>query len=447
MANKYAPEFHAYLPGGWINDPNGFCFFGNRFHLFAQANPGHCHNGAMKWAHFVSSDGICFSYEGIALDIDHDYERPWGCFSGTALVEGERMAIIYTAASEGYQRQCLAYSEDGIEFYKYQGNPILDEYSLPDGFKPSDFRDPKLFEEDGYYYALIGGKKYDGTAAELLFKGKSPESLKFFSIFYERHDLGPGMMECPGLEFIGDKAIYICSPQHLKGQGEEDNQNIFSSTYVVGHVDWEEGKFVPEGKEREFDGGFDFYAPQCARVGERLFMVAWLNMWERNYPSSKEGFVGSLSAIRELSLDGDKLLQSFPQEWENYQKEIDYHIGDDLPNVSRIKMRLPYSFGRIYLNDGLYLDIDPENGILSLYRLAMDEEIKNSDGTPANRRICKLKNDDITLDMIFDHSLLEIIVGDGELSISSTIFYQKPNRLRFEGVEPLELTCFELIMK
>ena len=41
------------------------------------------------------------------------------------------------------QAQCIAYSEDGIHFEKYEGNPVI---TAPEGVPTDLFRDPKSME-------------------------------------------------------------------------------------------------------------------------------------------------------------------------------------------------------------------------------------------------------------------------------------------------------------
>ena len=48
---KLLPRFHFSSPCGWINDPNGFCFFDGEFHLFAQWHPYSTRWGPMHWCH------------------------------------------------------------------------------------------------------------------------------------------------------------------------------------------------------------------------------------------------------------------------------------------------------------------------------------------------------------------------------------------------------------
>ena len=37
--NRWYPKFHIASNGGWINDPNGLCYYKGRWHVFYQLHP------------------------------------------------------------------------------------------------------------------------------------------------------------------------------------------------------------------------------------------------------------------------------------------------------------------------------------------------------------------------------------------------------------------------
>src|SRR5690625_5104997 len=131
------PEF------GWMNDPNGFSYFNNEYHLFYQHHPYDTVWGPMHWAHAVSSDLIKWQHKDIALKPDKEYDKN-GVFSGSGLEVDREHWLYYTGHVDSHldhlnddgsssdsneipsyvrQVQCLAKSVDGETYHKYGNNP------------------------------------------------------------------------------------------------------------------------------------------------------------------------------------------------------------------------------------------------------------------------------------------------------------------------------------
>ena len=162
MSKSYRPKYHASVPSGWANDPNGTIFYNGKAHLFFQHYPHKPEWGTMHWGHFTTTDFVHWTTLPVALVPDQDYEVLCGCCSGSAIEKDGKLYLIYTAAQPELQRQCLAVSEDGgVTFVKRLDNPILTAGMLSEDVSELDFRDPHLFMKDGLYYFVAGARWID----------------------------------------------------------------------------------------------------------------------------------------------------------------------------------------------------------------------------------------------------------------------------------------------
>ncbi len=80
-------RYHLEPQKGWMNDPNGLCFFKGQYHSFFQHYPYAPNWGQMHWGHAVSEDLIHWTEVPIALFPDQPYEDDGGRFSGSVVVK------------------------------------------------------------------------------------------------------------------------------------------------------------------------------------------------------------------------------------------------------------------------------------------------------------------------------------------------------------------------
>ncbi|MBR2812471.1 MAG: glycoside hydrolase family 32 protein [Solobacterium sp.] len=355
MRKSYRPLYHVSVPFGWANDPNGTIYYQDKAHLYHQHYPHAPNWGPMHWLHVTTRDFIHWEQRPVALYPDKPYEVVCGCCSGSAVEADGKLWVMYTAAQPMMQRQCLAVSDDGGDhFTKYEGNPILTADMLSGEIYEEDFRDPRIFRKGDTLY-LIAGIRYldkaerkepspvidqqgttypyhpspehqkEGWGNLCLLKGKD-----LFHWEYVGHLLYPqpefseefyrlnGVYECPDY-FVTDtgEEVLLSSPQNLPQSGDH-YQNVHSTLYMLGRLDFETGQF----KVRvigEIDSGFDIYAPQTLRMPDgRVIMIAWKEMWDRNFPTAKEEWAGTYTLPRELSTDGDYLVQRPVREIEQF---------------------------------------------------------------------------------------------------------------------------------
>ena len=304
-------RYHFMAQTGWLNDPNGLIYFRGKYHFFFQHNPYNGFWDSMHWGHAVSDDMLHWEYLPLALAPSEPYDnhQRGGCFSGSAIEHDGKLFLMFTGtANEGKgfeQTQCIAYSEDGIHFEKYAGNPVL---TAPEGIPTDQFRDPKVWKHEDTYYMVCAASR-DNNGQALLYRSQDMFHWTFFNVLAESRGKWGYMWECPDFFPMGDKYVLTFSPMRVGGH---------TSVYLVGDFDYGTGKFHYH-ISGEIDWGLDFYAPQSflAPDGRRI-IVGWANGWEwmplwKDWgPTYKEGWCGSFNIPREVRMLEDGTLQFLP---------------------------------------------------------------------------------------------------------------------------------------
>ena len=472
------PGFHLSPALGWLNDPNGFSFYKEEYHLFYQYNPYSTRWDAMHWGHWTSKDLLHWDYQEASLAPDEDYET--GVFSGTAIADKDGSHLImytadYTKAPDystdlsgknGVRRetQCIARG-DGREYQKYEGNPVISEKDLPEEFTIEDFRDPKLWiGKDGKYYAVtVARKKSDNLGAALLFSSENAVEWQYLSTIRENDGSFGGMWECPDFFFLEGRPVLSISVMNMKNTSPLFRNGNCTVVFVgeEAEIESEQESMVDlientmkTAKTQALDLGFDFYAPQTMEKDGRTIMIGWMQAPEAggNAPE-KAKWYGQMSFPRELFFQGNRLCQRpIPEIQELYKDTVDLEISCEKEEKSfaelegklldlSLQISAPkHSFER----KGIFQMKFAKQG--EIYVLCTSDfvlGILTVDRSHAGRSasICEVRriyvgcSEELSLRLLLDRFSFELFVNDGEQVLSGTLYElpEEAKEISFQG--------------
>ena len=232
--DSYRPVYHYVNPEGGLNDPNGLCYWQGRYHLFYQAYPAD--DPRQHWGHAVSDDMV--HWKDLPLAIYPGIEE--SCFSGSTLVEDDRVIAMYHGTRAG---NMIAVSTDPLllNWEKIPGNPVIPLMQTDEKGRPYRVFDPCIWKETEGYYALSGSYWGEGTIrgksrmVEHLFFSQDLKRWTYLGPFIEGDVFtAPGEDgACPYFWPIGDKYILLFV-SHQRG-----------SQYLLGDYDKVHHRFRP----------------------------------------------------------------------------------------------------------------------------------------------------------------------------------------------------------
>ena len=428
---KWRQSLHLEPPRGWLNDPNGLCFFGGFYHVYFQYAMENADGSGKKcWGHYRSRDFLKWEFTGTVLFPDIPEDRD-GVYSGCAVVCEDMLHIFYTGnvkykgdydyIRSGREANVIhVYTADGI--HMSEKNIVLrnEDYPL---FCSCHVRDPKVWNADGKWNMVLGARTKDDKGCVLFYESHDLESWS-----YAGSDSAENfgyMWECPDCFEIDGHRYLSLSPQGMT-HTETEHQNVYSSGYF---------RYDDKLKNfSEWDKGFDFYAPQSfeAPDGRRL-LIGWMGIGDIPYnnPTAALGYQHCLTLPREITRAEDGSLRQQPIREIEALREQAISVSEDAPAALTLPFELHSSVEhgfRICIDDAIELSWDEK-----LFRLTFTDD---NVGCGRDVRRAKLeKCADIRV--IADNSAMEIYL-DGGRTVLSTRMYPAEERiqLKVQGIAP-----------
>ena len=470
------PAYHLSSRVGWMNDPNGFSFYQGKYHLFYQYFPYNTVWGPCYWGHAVSSDLIHWEYLPASLAPDEQYDKD-GCFSGSAieLPDGRQM-LIYTGVvrkelEDGsvreIQQQCLAFG-DGVNYTKYEGNPVLTGEDLPEDCSLSEFRDPKIWQaEDGTYRIVTCCGTMNRDARIMMFESRDGICWEKGKLLIQNFDRFGKVWECPDFFQLEEKWVLLTSPMDMLPEGFEYH-NGNGTLCLIGEYDEEKGVFVPQ-HDQAIDYGIDFYATQTILTQDhRRVMIAWMQNWDTTpgYRLDPTTWFGQMTIPRELFIQDGRLYQwpireleqirrnkvSYENVYVNGEMELDDVSGRCVDMELEVRSADPAHPYKLFVvkfaSGGRYyttLSYHPEDCIMKI-----DRKFSGSRRAIIHQRRAEVPSVDgvIKIRLILDRYSAEAFLNDGAQTITANLYTDlSAKRISFsaQGAASMNLVKYDLI--
>ena len=428
---KWRQQLHLEPPEGWLNDPNGLCFFGGYYHVYFQYAPDNADGSGKKcWGHYRSPDMLKWEFTGTVLFPDIPEDRD-GVYSGSAIVCGDTLHIFYTGNVKEEGDHDYIRSGRGANVIHVTTKDGTNMSSKSVVLKNSDYpefcschvRDPKVWHENGKYNMVLGARTLDDKGCVLFYTSEDLEKWE-----YSRCDSVENfgfMWECPDCFQVNGHRYLSVSPQGLEHY-ETKYQNVFQSGYF--HYNNGLTDFT------EWDMGFDFYAPQTFETPDgRRIIIGWFGIGDSAYSNLTVplGYQHCLTVPREVTADENGVLMQNPARELAALRTESRKLNDGKTERAQLPTELVSavcgSFS-IVLEDALFLEWDGK-----MFRMRFENEKLGGGRTVRNVPLESCYD----IRVIIDTSSVEVYLDSGRKVLGSR-FYPEDTEIsiRAEGISP-----------
>ncbi|MCI6465611.1 MAG: glycoside hydrolase family 32 protein [Faecalicatena sp.] len=422
-------NYHLMPPTGWMNDPNGLCQKDGIYHIYFQYSPYNSGWDTKLWGHYTTSDFLEFKEEEPFLFSDTESDRD-GVYSGSALIDNNEIHYYYTGNVKLHDRKDYDYINEGreqntIHFVSKEGieagekKVVLRNQDYPKEMS-AHVRDPRVFKKEELYYMLLGGRTRANKGCVLLYRSRNLEQFEYCSQITTKQAFGY-MWECPDMfELDGQNFLAVC-PQGVKTKRYEF-ENVYQSGYFPIEYDFQCNR-GSLGKFKEFDRGFDFYAPQTFEDERgRRILLAWMGIPDADYhnqPTIEYDWQHCMTMPRQLSFRDGQIYQQPLEEMKELRREMwqgsIQEANQKIPSGTCFEMKIEFKTLRefsIQIRKDVWLNWQDK-----VLCLKMGE-------CGCGRKSRHVKMEEVrNLTVFSDTSSLEIFVNDGQ-EVFTTRVYQ-----------------------
>ena len=265
------------------------------------------------------------------------------------------------------------------------------------------------------------------------------------------------MWECPDYFYLNGQPVLSLSPQGLEAQPYQF-QNVYQSGYFLPETsliseqeifrpemtvsdenDRTEDRIIDGNTFREWDHGFDFYAPQTFEDEKgRRILIGWAGIGDAPYdnePTVERGWQHALTLPRELVLKDGVIFQK-PLEDLKQLRSQEQKVSGNITleqNVFELETKDFEQSWSVAVSDGAeQFSLTYADDILSLN---ISEKAGRGRGT-RQIQIPEIHS----LRMIVDTSMVEIYVNDGEDVLTSRFYFEHDARsIQMDGITEAKL--------
>ena len=336
------------------------------------------------------------------------------------------------------QTQNLAFG-DGVNYRKYEKNPVITAADRPEWGSRFDFRDPKIWRTDDGFMAIIANDTEGVGGRMLLFRSVDLTKWEYVGAAATNGGRLGQMWVCPDFFALDGRQVLLASAQDMLPRGFEYH-NGNGTFYLIGDYDAETCR-ITEESDHAIDYGIDFYAPQTVLTpdGWRV-MIGWMQNWDTcNLHTRSIPWFGQMSVPRELSIQNGRLYQTPIRELEALRGEGVTYENVTLEND---EIALPGIRGRMA---DLEIEVDSYEAVYSRFAvrfaknadyhtgvsfrpgesvLKVDRKFSGSRRAIIHQRRAKVDHQrgTIKLRLILDRYSVEVFVNDGEKVMSATLY-------------------------